>query len=64
MDSIRSLAQILQAAKSRNLARAQLLRQRKFGARHEPVREVIALGVISELSSGTVRNSCLELVQV
>src|SRR5260370_24736598 len=45
-------AQVLGTIEVGNLARPQLGRESEFGARHQPVREVIALRVVHEAIGG------------
>jgi hypothetical protein len=42
------VSQVLQSSEVADLARPQLLRQGEFRARHQPMREVVVLTVISE----------------
>ena len=58
------VAQVLHRSEVADLARPQLLRQRKLGARHQPMREVIALGVIDQALFRDGAQQVLQLVQV
>ncbi len=57
-------AQMLGTVEVRDLARAQLGGQGELGARHQPVREVIALRVIHHAVGGNRLQLFLEFVQI
>ena len=58
------VAQVFVGAKVSDLARPQLLRQGEFGARHQPMREVVALAVVGEAFLRNRMQQGLQRIQV
>ena len=56
--------QMFRTGKVRDLSRPQLGRQSEFGSRHEPMRKVVALGVIGEAFGRNRLQLFFELIQV
>ncbi|OLB61200.1 MAG: hypothetical protein AUI11_10665 [Acidobacteria bacterium 13_2_20CM_2_66_4] len=56
--------QVLDRVEVRDLARAQLVREREFGARLEPAREVVPLGVVRDALGRHPGHALLELAEI